>query len=195
MQLITIDVKQTIMKKESKKIWTIGHSAHSFETFVAMLENFQIEVLADVRRFPGSEKFLQFSKSHFERYLPQNNIKYQTIPLLGGRREPKTESGNKFWQNPSFKGYADYMDSDNFREGIRELSSTANHYKTAIMYAEAVWWRCHRGLISDYLKAEGWIVMHIMGIEQIIEHPYTRAARIINGKLSYSHPVNGDECN
>ena len=185
MQLITIDVKQTIMKKESKKILTI----------VAMLENFQIEVLADVRRFPGSEKFLQFSKSHFERYLPQNNIKYQTIPLLGGRREPKTESGNKFWQNPSFKGYADYMDSDNFREGIRELSSTANHYKTAIMCAEAVWWRCHRGLISDYLKAEGWIVMHIMGIEQIIEHPYTRAARIINGKLSYSHPVNGDECN
>lgn len=195
MQLITIDVKQAIMKKESKKIWTIGHSAHSFETFVAMLENFQIEVLADVRRFPGSEKFPQFSKSYFERYLPENGIKYQAIPLLGGKREPKAESGNTVWQNPSFRGYADYMDSNNFREGIRALSSTANHYKTAIMCAEAVWWRCHRGLISDYLKTEGWIVMHIMGIEQIIEHPYTQAARIINGKLSYSHPVDGDECN
>lgn len=195
MQLITIDVKQAIMKKESKKIWTIGHSAHSFETFVAMLENFQIEVLADVRRFPGSEKFPQFSKSYFERYLPENGIKYQAIPLLGGKREPKAESENTVWQNPSFRGYADYMDSNNFRESIRALSSTANHYKTAIMCAEAVWWRCHRGLISDYLKTEGWIVMHIMGIEQIIEHPYTQAARIINGKLSYSHPVDGDECN
>lgn len=195
MQLITIDVKQAIMKKESKKIWTIGHSAHSFETFVAMLENFQIEVLADVRRFPGSEKFPQFSKSYFERYLPENGIKYQAIPLLGGKREPKAESENTVWQNPSFRGYVDYMDSNNFREGIRALSSTANHYKTAIMCAEAVWWRCHRGLISDYLKTEGWIVMHIMGIEQIIEHPYTQAARIINGKLSYSHPVDGDECN
>ena len=109
MQLITIYIKQTIMKKESKKIWTIGHSTHSFETFVAMLENFQIEVLADVRRFPGSEKFPQFSKSYFERYLPENGVKYQAIPLLGGRREPKAESGNKVWQNPSFKGYADYM--------------------------------------------------------------------------------------
>ena len=144
-----------------------------------MLENFQIEVLADVRRFPGSEKFPQFSKSYFERYLPENGIKYQAIPLLGGKREPKAESENTVWQNPSFRGYVDYMDSNNFREGIRALSSTANHYKTAIMCAEAVWWRCHRGLISDYLKTEGWIVMHIMGIEQIIEHPYTQAARII----------------
>ena len=97
----------------------------------------------------------------------------------------KPDSQNMAWRNESFRGYADYMETHAFREGIERLLDLASQRQTAIMCAEAVWWRCHRSLISDYLKVAGVTVTHILGVEKSEVHPFTSAAQIVNGKLSY----------
>lgn len=173
------------MKEANKTIWTIGHSTHSFENLVAMLHSFNIDLIADVRSFPGSRKFPQFNKEALEISLPQNNIQYRHLVELGGRRKAQPDSKNTAWRNVAFKGYADYMQTGSFTDGIKELVKIALKQRTAYMCSEAVWWRCHRSMISDYLKWQGWKVMHIMGIEKATEHPYTAPAKIVNGELTY----------
>ncbi|WP_152270081.1 DUF488 domain-containing protein [Agriterribacter humi] len=170
----------------NKTIWTIGHSTHSFEEFTAMLHSFQIELVADIRSYPGSRKFPQFNKETLQITLPQNNIQYIHLKDLGGRRKVNPDSKNTEWRHPAFRGYADYMETDAFKEGITALEKLASEQRTAYMCSEAVWWRCHRSMVSDYLKAGGWKVWHIMGIEKAEEHPYTAPARIVNGRLSYA---------
>ena len=173
------------MKEENKTIWTIGHSTRSFEEFVAMLLSFPIEMVTDIRSFPGSRKFPQYNKEALGVSLPQNNIQYIHLKNLGGRRKVNPDSKSTAWRHVSFRGYADYMETDAFKEGINELEKIAVKLRTAYMCSEAVWWRCHRSMVSDYLKLQGWKVMHIMHIGKEDEHPYTSPARIINGKLSY----------
>ena len=173
------------MKTENKTIWTIGHSTHPFEEFTAMLQSFRIELVADIRSFPGSRKFPQFNKEALQITLPQNHIQYIHLKNLGGRRKVKPDSKNTEWRHPAFRGYADYMETDTFKEGITVLEKLALEQRTAYMCSEAVWWRCHRSMVSDYLKAAGWKVWHIMGIEKAEEHPYTAPASIVNGVLSY----------
>ena len=173
------------INRRNKTIWTIGHSTRSFDEFIAMLKSFQIEMVADIRSFPGSRKFPQFNKELLQITLPQNNIQYIHIKNLGGRRKVNPDSKNTSWQHPAFRGYADFMETAVFKEGIRELELLASKNRTAYMCSEAVWWRCHRSMVSDYLKAGGWKVMHIMGVEKSQEHPYTQPARIVDGKLSY----------
>jgi len=107
------------------------------------------------------------------------------MPELGGRRRARKDSTNIAWRNEGFRGYADYMETDVFREGVEELLKLAQGSRTAIMCAEAVWWRCHRSLISDYLKASGHLVTHILAAAKAEPHPYTSAARIVDGELSY----------
>ena len=107
------------------------------------------------------------------------------MPELGGRRHTRKDSPNTAWRNSGFRGYADYMETDAFREGIQQLLEIANKGRTAIMCAEAVWWRCHRSLIADHLKASGVVVTHILSATKTEPHPYTSAARIIDGELSY----------
>jgi uncharacterized protein (DUF488 family) len=172
-----------------KTIWTIGHSTRSIEEFIEMLLVFQIEVLVDVRSFPGSRRFPQFNKENLAESLLTNKIDYVHILRLGGRRTPKKDSKNTGWKQGSFRGYADYMETEYFKKGIEELTVIAKKRKTAIMCSEAVWWKCHRSLISDHLKHKGWMVMHIMDKIKAEEHPYTQVARIVNGELDYS----GDE--
>ena len=104
---------------------------------------------------------------------------------LGGRRRTRPDSPNTVWRNAAFRGYADYMETGEFRDGIDELLQLGERKRTAIMCAEAVWWRCHRSMISDYLKAAGVIVEHIMDGGKTVIHPFTSAARIENGKLVY----------
>ncbi|HEY6047149.1 MAG TPA: DUF488 domain-containing protein, partial [Pyrinomonadaceae bacterium] len=104
---------------------------------------------------------------------------------LGGRRRARPDSHNLAWRNESFRGYADYMETENFRAAIEQLVQLASRRRCVIMCAEAVWWRCHRSLISDYLKARGTNVMHIIDTGKFQEHPFTTAARIIDGRLSY----------
>ena len=104
---------------------------------------------------------------------------------MGGRRKVDPESKNTTWRHPAFRGYADYMETNSFVEGIKELTEIAQQQRTAYMCSEAVWWRCHRSMVSDYLKAQGWDVQHIMQINKSSEHPYTQPARIVDGKLTY----------
>lgn len=173
------------MQKEHKNIWTIGHSTRLLEEFVAMLHSFNIELIVDIRSYPGSRKFPQFNKEALEISLPQNNIEYIHLKNLGGRRKVKPDSKNTAWRHAAFRGYADYMETPAFKAGINELEILALKKRTAYMCSEAVWWRCHRSMVSDYLKVNGWKVMHIMGIGKEDEHPYTAPAKIVDGELSY----------
>ena len=165
--------------------WTIGHSTRTLEEFVDMLLSFEIEVVADIRSFPGSRKYPQFNKENLEVSLLDLGFEYVHLLDLGGRRKVKPGSINTNWRHPAFRGYADYMQTDEFKKGIRELIEIASTKRTAYMCSEAVWWRCHRSMVSDYLKLKGWKVMHIMAAGKAEEHPYTSPARIVNGKLLY----------
>lgn len=170
---------------QSKTVWTIGHSTHSLGELVAMLRSFKIDVVVDIRSYPGSRKFPHFNKESLELSLPENNIHYIHLKKLGGRRKVAPESKNTTWRHEAFRGYADYMYTKSFAEGIKELVEIAQQHRTAYMCSEAVWWRCHRSMVSDYLKAHGWIVQHIMGINKASEHHYTQPARVVDGELTY----------
>jgi uncharacterized protein (DUF488 family) len=166
-------------------IYTIGHSTRSYEELLAMLRSFNIEVLADVRHYPGSARYPHFNKEALEKALPVEGIEYIHFKGLGGRRKAHKDSHNNAWRSEAFKGYADYMETPAFSENIDALVKLAAQKKTAYMCSEAVWWRCHRALVSDYLKVTGRTVLHIMAVGKADEHPYTGAATITNGKLVY----------
>lgn len=172
-------------KSDNNSIWTIGHSNFDIQLFIEQLLSFSINILVDVRKMPGSNKYPIYNKDTLEVELAVNGIKYISIPELGGRRKVKKESLHTVWKNKSFRAYADYMDENDFLLGISKLKNLASKERTCIMCAEAVWWRCHRSMISDYMKSIGWNVIHIMGINKSIIHPYTSAATIVNGKLEY----------
>jgi uncharacterized protein (DUF488 family) len=170
----------------SLRIWTIGHSTRTIDYFISLLEENGIKLVVDVRSLPGSKRYPQFNKEALSASLNKVGIRYEHCPELGGRRKPRPNSCNIAWRNPSFRGYADYMETEEFRKGADRLVDLANDAgRTVIMCAEAVWWRCHRALVSDYLKARGIEVMHIIDANKSDPHPYTSAARIVNGKLSY----------
>jgi uncharacterized protein (DUF488 family) len=169
------------------KIWTIGHSTRTIDEFISLLQANQIRLLVDVRSLPGSKRYPQFNKEALADSLGKTGIRYEHFPELGGRRKAKPESKNTAWRNASFRGYADYMETEEFRKGVeRLLDLAAGAGPAAIMCAEAVWWRCHRSLISDCLKARRIEVMHILDASKTQRHPYTSAARVVNGKLSYA---------
>ena len=169
------------------RIWTIGHSTRSIDDFISLLEENGIKLLADVRSLPGSKRYPQFNREALAESLKARGIRYEHFPELGGRRKAKPDSHNAAWRNASFRGYADYMETEEFDKGVERLLDLAGEAgPAAIMCAEAVWWRCHRSLISDYLKARGVEVMHILKINKTEPHPFTSAARVVDGKLSYS---------
>ena len=168
------------------RIWTIGHSTREIGVFVSLLEENGIKLLIDVRSFPGSKRYPQFNKEALAESLRTAGIGYEHFPELGGKRKPKPESRNTAWRNASFRGYADHMETEQFHKGIERLLALAVEAgPTAIVCAEAVWWRCHRSLISDYLKSRGIEVMHILDANKTQPHPYTSAAHIVDGELSY----------
>jgi uncharacterized protein (DUF488 family) len=172
-------------EKIENTIWTIGHSTHPLNEFISMLQSFNIRKVADIRNYPGSRRYPHFNKDALQISLPEHHIRYVHYRELGGRRKPEAGSFNTAWKHPAFRGYADYMETPSFRDAIEALEITARKERTAYMCSEAVWWRCHRSLISDYLKSRGWVVMHILDVDKTKEHPYTSPARIIDGKLSY----------
>ncbi len=169
----------------SPTVWTIGHSTRRIEEFIDLLQQHRIETLVDVRHFPGSRRLPHFSKEALHRALALADIHYEHLIELGGRRPVRPDSHNLAWRNPSFRGYADYMETQPFRDGIERLLEAARSGRTAMMCSEAVWWRCHRSMIADFLKAAGVQVFHILGLGKVQEHPYTSAARLVNGRLSY----------
>ena len=169
-------------------IYTIGHSTHPLDEFLALLRSFSISLVVDIRSFPTSKRYPQFSKENLDRSLNENSIGYLHLVKLGGRKKPVVGSINTRWRNMAFRGYADYMETHDFKGAVSQLEDRAISQKVAFMCAEAVWWSCHRSLISDYLKIKGWKVMHIMGPGKSNEHPYTSAARITGGQLRYDEP-------
>lgn len=166
-------------------LYTVGHSNRSAEEFTALLRGSGVEVLADVRKLPGSNKYPHFNREELAHSLAGSGIRYVYLEGLGGRRRPNKDSRNVVWRNKSFRAYADHMETAEFREGIEALLAHARQCRTAIMCSEAVWWRCHRALVADYLKSTGMTVYHIMGAGVNKPHPYTSAAKIVNGRLSY----------
>jgi len=166
-------------------IWTIGHSTRTANEFDEILLSHKIFALVDVRSFPGSRRYPHFNREELANSLAQIGIEYSHNPRLGGRRRPTPHSKNTAWKNASFRAYADHMETEEFEKGIEGLLQLSTTKRTAIMCAEALWWRCHRSLISDYLKAHGIDVIHILDEKHTEQHPYTSAARIVDGRLSY----------
>lgn len=169
-------------------VWTIGHSTRSWEEFVLLLHSFQIAVLVDIRNYPGSKRYPHFNKEAMQTALPADGIEYIHLKELGGRRKAVERSSNTAWRNSAFRGYADYMQTNDFKKAIESLETIARKQPTAYMCSEAVWWSCHRALVSDYLKWKEWKVLHIMSIDKATEHPYTKPAKIVNGILRYDEP-------
>lgn len=167
-------------------IWTIGHSTRPIEEFLALLAGSHIEVIADVRSFPGSRKYPQFGKEELAATLTTHAISYHWLQALGGRRRALPDSPNAAWRNASFRGYADYMSSAEFESGVTQLLNIASKARTAIMCAEAVWWRCHRSMIADALSVRGVEVVHILDAKHCKVHPMTAPARIVRGELTYA---------
>ena len=159
------------MPKDQLQIWTVGHSTRSGVEFIELLQSCDIATLVDVRTFPGSRRYPQFNRDELADSLKTAGIEYVHMPNLGGRRRARKDSTNIAWRNEQFRGYADYMETDAFREGIGELLQLGAKKPTAVMCAEAVWWRCHRSLIADYLKASGVLVTHILGKDKVEVHP------------------------
>jgi uncharacterized protein (DUF488 family) len=174
------------MSSEVFTVWTIGHSTRSASEFLELLRAFAIEALADVRRFPMSRRYPHFNKDALTKALAEVGMEYVHFPELGGRRQPDPNSRNTLWRNASFRAYADFMATEEFHKGMERLLELARRERTAVMCAEAVWWRCHRSLIADHLKADGIRVCHIVSAKKMEEHPFTSAARLQKGKLTYS---------
>lgn len=166
-------------------LWTIGHSTRSLEELLALLARYSIAALADVRRFPGSRRYPHFQRDALAVSLPAHHIAYQWFPRLGGRRPVLPGSRNTAWHNASFQGYADYMESAEFAEGLAALLEFARGRRTVVMCAEAVWWRCHRAMLADLLCVRGVEVIHILDAQEGRPHPYTAPARVLDGRLTY----------
>jgi uncharacterized protein (DUF488 family) len=170
---------------EKSKIYTIGHSNRTFDEFLILLKAFGIKHLVDIRNYPGSRLFSHFNKEYLEQALAQNGIKYTHLQELGGRRKPLPDSKNTAWKVAAFRGYADYMETKPFRDAIKQLEKIAKKVPTVYMCSEALWWSCHRALVSDYLKFHDWKVIHIMDKNKGAPHTYTTPARIIKDRLAY----------
>ena len=168
------------------RVWTIGHSTRSIDDFVAALRGHGIDCVADVRLLPGSKRYPHFNSDALAESLGAGSIRYEHFRELGGRRKPRADSRNTAWRNDAFRGYADYMETPEFAAGIDRLLVLARESRIALMCAEAVWWRCHRGLVSDYLKARGHEVVHIVDAKKADPHPWTSAAKMVDGRLDYS---------
>jgi len=179
-------------------VFTIGHSNHPLDRFLELLARHRIEVLADIRRFPGSRKYPHFNRKSLAAALAAKSINYEWIEELGGRRKPPAgiASLNQGLRNESFRNYADYMLTPEFQQAIDKLLAIAAQRPTAMMCAEGLWWQCHRRLVSDYLVANGVSVEHIFPNAQTKPHAVTPEARSAAGRVIYPAPktlFEGDE--
>jgi uncharacterized protein (DUF488 family) len=167
-------------------VWTIGHSVRTASELIAVLRAYDIELVADVRRFPGSRRLPQFGAAALEQELSAAGIAYCSIPALGGRRRPLKDSPNDGWRVAAFRGYADYLVTEDFEGGLIELLMLANGLRTVVMCAEVLWWRCHRRLIADVLVSLGVRVLHIRDEGTVEEHRIAPPAHLVHGALSYT---------
>ncbi|MGH7200566.1 MAG: DUF488 family protein, partial [Planctomycetaceae bacterium] len=170
----------------SHTIWTIGHSNRGAAEFLGLLTGEEIELLVDVRRFPGSRTHPQFNADALQQSLADAGIKYRHMEALGGRRSARRpDSPNTAWRVESFNAYADHMLTPEFQAALEQLEDRAKRERTVITCAEAVPWRCHRRLIADALTARGWTVRNLMSAGRVAPHTLTPFARVENGRVTY----------
>jgi uncharacterized protein (DUF488 family) len=165
-------------------VWTVGHSTHPLETFVALVRAHGVTSIADVRKLPRSRRHPQFNVDTLPDALAGAGLGYTHFAGLGGLRREQPDSVNRAWTNPSFRAYADYMQTDVFAGELDRLLSLGRRESVAIMCAEAVWWRCHRSLIADALVARGERVLHILTPERAEPHVLRDFARVENGRVT-----------
>ncbi|TKB71015.1 MAG: DUF488 domain-containing protein [Nitrospira sp.] len=177
----------------SLTIWTIGHSTRALDELRTLLNAHRIQHLVDVRRYPFSRRYPHFNGELLADSLREVGLAYTHAPGLGGRRKARPDFVNLGWRNESFRGYADYMETEEFQRAVEELMAYGTDRRTAIMCAEAVPWRCHRQLIADALVARGWTVRHILGPDRADVHRLTTFAAIDHGQITYpSLPADAD---
>jgi uncharacterized protein (DUF488 family) len=170
----------------AREILTVGHSNHEEGEFVELLRGAGVELIADVRRYPGSRRQPHFERTALAAVLLEAGIGYRWLgETLGGRRKPLADSPNAGWESDQFRGYADHMASDEFRSGIAELEKLAAEDRVAVMCAEAWWIRCHRRLLADALTASGWRVLHLGGNGRLEEHQLTDFAVVEDSAVTY----------
>lgn len=175
----------------ANSLYTIGHSTRPLSELIDLLQAYNVTILGDVRRFPASRINPQFNSSTLAEALPQHGIEYAWLENLGGRRQGLgPQSKNTCWKNPSFRNYADYMETASFLEGFDQLANLIQRGIVAMMCAEKLYWKCHRSMISDFGKARGIRVVHIVDHSHSTDHEYTKCARIVNGLLTY-HDASG----
>ncbi len=167
------------------RLYTIGHSTRSIDELVEALQSFAVALLVDVRTIPRSRHNPQFGADTLPAALTERGIRYLHLPALGGLRHARKDSSNTGWRNASFRGFADYMDSDAFEAGLSELHRLASANTVAIMCAEAVPWRCHRSLIADVLVVRGAEVEHITATSHARPHRLTAFAHVVGGRVTY----------
>lgn len=177
--------------KNSRVYYTVGHASRSVDELIGLLDQAGVTFVVDVRRIPRSRTNPQFNADTLPSRLAEHDIGYRHVPRLGGLRRSNSppSSANAHWQNTSFRGYADYSGTAEFREGLAELCAIGRTHVCAVMCAEAVWWRCHRRIIADYLLADGNEVFHVMGpgrIERAVMN--IAAVRQEDGTLIYPAP-------
>ena len=164
---------------------TIGHSTRSADEFLRLLKAHGVTAIADVRRFPRSRRHPHFSSEALAALLAQHGIGYQHFPSLGGMRKPSAESRNTGWRHASFRAYADYMATPEFRAALDELIAFGQKRLAAVMCAEAQWWQCHRQLVADALVARGLDVRHILSASNAPAHELTSFARVHGSEVWY----------
>lgn len=166
-------------------ILTIGHSTRTAEEFVALLRAHGVAQIADVRTVPQSRRHPQFNREALAKNLAAEGIGYRHFSALGGLRKPRPDSINTAWQHPGFRGYADHMQSAEFQRGLAELLQFASSALTSVLCAEAVWWQCHRRLLSDALVARGTPVHHILSMAAPKPHELSEFAKVEDGAVIY----------
>ncbi|HJV65518.1 MAG TPA: DUF488 domain-containing protein [Geomonas sp.] len=170
-------------------IYTMGHSTHDLDSFIELLRLYRIEEVVDVRTIPRSRHNPQFNKESLSPFLRVRRIKYLHLKELGGlRRHVKDDPRNAGWLNASFRGFADYMQTGDFREGLEILLRVARQRTTVIMCAEAVPWRCHRSLIGDALSVRGIEVIDIISASSARRHVITPMAKVDGTEITYPEP-------
>ena len=169
------------------RVWTVGHSTHSIDAFVALLVAHDIAQVADIRTVPKSRRHPHFHTDALARSLPERGLAYVHLLRLGGWRHADAESPNRAWRNLSFRGYADYAMGDEFAAGLARLRALAAAQPTAMMCSEALWWRCHRRLVADHLVVAGDTVCHISSDGRATAHQLTPFATVgSDGQITYS---------
>ena len=169
-------------------IFTVGHSTLPIDDFIALLRAYGIAILADIRSVPRSRHNPQFNADSLPVALRAQQIEYLPLQALGGLRRARKDSPNTGWRNASFRGYADYMQTDSFARGLERLLELSGRGRTAIMCAEAVPWRCHRSLVSDALEVRGIPVVEILSATGYREHPLTTFAVVTGTSITYPSP-------